>query len=360
MFFSESPGASAVAFVISGERFHRERAGTVRVDRRRRADAVLPHHRAEPRNQRRQLFRSRMRAREQRVLQHAARRRIDDDGDAIDRRGRRMGLQIEQRQRAQRAHVAHRRRQLEPPRVDLACDQPQITCRTAAPRSRRSRRVESGSSSRVSTNDNGSSPSIGHSSSSEKSNRSSSSVGISGRTSSPRAIACHTAPHGRAARQGRRRAAPPARRASESPSVSPRRSQSSQSFWDRKCSARVRGLAWPRALSRECQSRSARARPLLRRVDDGEAGTRLREDHGRVRVPATATCTRMPRSAAARRSSSPIVCAGPSSRVRPLTSIDTRSSRSISNRGEKSCAIADRPTACVRRRYAATPRPGGR
>jgi pimeloyl-ACP methyl ester carboxylesterase len=44
-----------------------------------------------------------------------------------------------------------------------------------------------------------------------------------------------------------------------------------------------------------------------------------------IRVPATAACTRMPRAAASRRSSSPIVCAGPSSRSRPLTSIDTRS-----------------------------------
>ena len=48
-----------------------------------------------------------------------------------------------------------------------------LTCSTATPRSRRSRRVDSGSSSRVSTNDSGSSPSIGHSRSSDASNRSS-------------------------------------------------------------------------------------------------------------------------------------------------------------------------------------------
>ena len=41
------------------------------------ADAVLAHQRAEPREQRRELLGRRMRAREQRVLQHAARRRID-------------------------------------------------------------------------------------------------------------------------------------------------------------------------------------------------------------------------------------------------------------------------------------------
>ena len=43
----------------------------------------------------------------------------------------------------------------------------------------------------MSTNDSGSSSSIGHSSSSDASNRSSASVGTSGRMSSPRAIACH-------------------------------------------------------------------------------------------------------------------------------------------------------------------------
>ena len=62
-------------------------------------------------------------------------------------------------------------------------------CSTAAPRSRRSSRVDNGSSSRVSTNDSGSSSSIGHSSSSVDSNRSSASAGMSGRISSPRASA---------------------------------------------------------------------------------------------------------------------------------------------------------------------------
>ena len=107
--------------------------------------------------------------------------------------GRRMRFEIEQRERPQRPHVAHRRRQLQPPRVHVSrVTSRSTTCSTAAPRSRRSRRVDSGSSSRVSTNDSGSSPSIGHSSSIDDSNRSSASVGTSGRTSSPRAIACHT------------------------------------------------------------------------------------------------------------------------------------------------------------------------
>ena len=70
--------------MLGFERFHRERAGTIGVDDRRRADAVLPHERAEAREKRRQLLGRRVRAREQRVLQHASRRRVDDDGDAID------------------------------------------------------------------------------------------------------------------------------------------------------------------------------------------------------------------------------------------------------------------------------------
>ncbi len=99
---------------------HRERAGAVRIDRRGGADPVLAHQRAEPREERRQLLGRRMRAREQRVLEHPPGRRVDRDRDALDRRGRRMRLEIEQRQRPQRPHVAHRRRQFEPPRMDLA------------------------------------------------------------------------------------------------------------------------------------------------------------------------------------------------------------------------------------------------
>ena len=61
-----------------------------------------------------------MRPREKPVLQDAAWRRIDHDGDAIDGGGRRMRFEIEQRQRAERPHVADRRRQIEPPHVTLA------------------------------------------------------------------------------------------------------------------------------------------------------------------------------------------------------------------------------------------------
>jgi hypothetical protein len=106
--------------VVGRERRHRERAGPKRIDRRRRAEAVGPHQRAEPRDERRELFRCRVRAREQPVLQHPARRRIDDDGDAIDGGSRRMRLQVEERERSQRAHVAHRRRQFQTPDAGLA------------------------------------------------------------------------------------------------------------------------------------------------------------------------------------------------------------------------------------------------
>ena len=106
--------------VVGGKWRHRERAGPKRIDRRRRAEAIGPHQRAEPRDERRELFRCRVRAREQPVLQHPARRRIDDDGDALDGGGRRMRLQVEERERPQRAHVTHWRRQLQTPHAGLA------------------------------------------------------------------------------------------------------------------------------------------------------------------------------------------------------------------------------------------------
>ena len=71
------------------------------------------------------MFGRGMRTREQRVLQHPARRRIDEDRDLIDRRRRRMRFEIEQRQRAQRADVAQRCGQLQMPLVQLTRDQPQ-------------------------------------------------------------------------------------------------------------------------------------------------------------------------------------------------------------------------------------------
>ncbi len=107
----------------------------------------------------------------------------------------RMRFEIEQRQRAQRPRVAHRRRQLQRPLVHArASTRCRRTCSTAAPRSRRSRCADSGSSSRPSTNDSGSSPSIGHSRSSACSKRSSGTAGTSGRASSPRASRCHSTP----------------------------------------------------------------------------------------------------------------------------------------------------------------------
>ena len=52
-------------------------------------------------------------------------RGIDLDRHHVDRRGRGMGFQIEQQQRAQDARIAHRRRQLQQPRVRRPIGQPQ-------------------------------------------------------------------------------------------------------------------------------------------------------------------------------------------------------------------------------------------
>ena len=105
-----------------------------------------------------------------------------------------MRFEIEQRQRPQRARVAHRRRQLQRSLVHRArAPRCRRTCSTAAPRSRRSRCAESGSISRPSTNDSGSSPSIGHSRSSACSKRSSGHAPARADAgSSPRARRCHS------------------------------------------------------------------------------------------------------------------------------------------------------------------------
>ncbi|PYR25995.1 MAG: hypothetical protein DMF98_10405 [Acidobacteria bacterium] len=107
------------------KRHHRERVRTIGIDHLRRAKAILPHQCGEPRQQRRQLLCRGMRSREQGVLQDSSRRGIDDDGDPIDGAARRMRFEIQQRQRPERPHIAHRRRQLEPPRVRLARNEPQ-------------------------------------------------------------------------------------------------------------------------------------------------------------------------------------------------------------------------------------------
>ena len=142
---------------------------------------------------------------------------------------------------------------------------PSCTCSTATPRSRRSRRIDSGSSRRVSTNDSGSRPSIGHSRSSDASKRSSARSGTSGRMSSPRAMACHRRPcrPSRAERSAEGSAA-------RSPSV-----LSPQRLNKRSLGARGSGLGARRDLCvdrRLCvlrsstarRSRSARAPLLLR------------------------------------------------------------------------------------------------
>ena len=136
----------ALVGVIGGKRLHREGPGPVGVDRRRRADAVVAHQRIEPREQRRNLLGRRIRPREERMLQHAPRCGIDDNPHAIDRGGRRMRFEIEQRERTERADITHGRRQLQAARPGLASDQAERDvqhCRaTVAPLETRRQRLE--------------------------------------------------------------------------------------------------------------------------------------------------------------------------------------------------------------------------
>lgn len=111
--FSVRSAISALIVVFGRERRHRERPGSVRVHRRRRADAVLPHQGAQTREQHRKLLGRRMRACKQGVLHDTARRWVDEDRHAIDRGRRRVRFEIEQQERAERPHVTNRRRQLQ-------------------------------------------------------------------------------------------------------------------------------------------------------------------------------------------------------------------------------------------------------
>ena len=107
------------ASVFGRKRLHREGAGPIGIDDRGPADAVLPHQRRQPRDERRQLLGRRVRAREQRVLHHAPRGRIDHDRDTFDRRGRRVRFEIEQDERPERPDVAQRGGQLQRAGVDV-------------------------------------------------------------------------------------------------------------------------------------------------------------------------------------------------------------------------------------------------
>ena len=245
-----------------------------------------------------------MRAREERVLQHAARRRIDDHRDAIDRR--RGGCAS----RSSSASV----RSVRTSRIgDGSCNcgkvsadarvmtvtSPSTTCSTAAPRSRRSRRVESGSRRRVRTKDNGSSPSIGQSSSSDDSNRSSGRVGTIGRMSSPRATACQTS-----AECPRRAARSAAGSAASSPSVfRPHRFNALTAYVDRLlpgeiCARSSRSSGRCERFSRIPIGSGASASaspPGSTIVNPGRASART---SAAVRVRASATWTPTPRAAA--------------------------------------------------------------
>ena len=287
-----------------------------------------------------------MRAREEPVLQHPPRRRIDDDGDAIDSSGGRMRFEIEQGQGAQRSDIAHRCRQLDAPRMHVRAApdpssarvmSPSRTCSTAAPRSRRSSLVDNGSSSRVRTNDSGSSPSSGHSSSSVPSKRSSASVGMSGRTSSPRASARQISA-GRPTRATRSAGGS----AASSPSV--RSPQRLTSLDDRRgLVARRRGRAERRDGQRggvqEVERQRRQRGGLGGAGNDREPGPGPRQHHRRGLRPRDGGVDVNAARAPPRRSSSPMRRVVPSSRSSPLMSMTTPGSCS-SYRGENSPAIA--------------------
>ena len=318
--------------MLDRKRRHRKRTRTMRVHERRRADTVLAHERAQAREQGGQLFGRGMRTRKQRVLQNRPRCRLDDDGDPVDGGRRRMRSRIEQRQRAQRADIAQRRRQFEPARMHLARDEAECTCSTAAPRSRRSSRVDNGSSSRVSTNDSGSAASIGHSSSSvPRSVPPPASGRAAGRPRRGRSPARRVR-HAPAAPTGRPQEARRVRRAFSSPSASTPQ-------WPAALRPRAGAPAlrcrWPaadpRAAARARRGKSdASASADSAGADDREPRTRERQHqrrHARRR-------NRHVDAHAARRRLAPHFGADrlgvPNSRDRPRTSIDTRSARCCS------------------------------
>ena len=102
------------------EWLHRKRPGLPRVDHCRRSAARLSHERMETCHERGDLFRRGQRTRQQRELHDASRRRIHGHRHAIDGGSGRIRFQIEQCQRAQRARVANRHRQLQRTLVHLA------------------------------------------------------------------------------------------------------------------------------------------------------------------------------------------------------------------------------------------------
>ena len=285
---------------------------------RRRADAILPHQRAEPREQRRELLGRRMRAREQRVLQHAARRRIDHDRHAIDgapaadaTRDRAAPASAASARRAsataarsRRAHASRcvtsrERARAAPRRRDRAARDAWTAARAAASaRTTAARAPRSATRARAT-----------------RSKRSSGSVGTSGRDV---LAARDRLPGAAPAAEPRRRSAAGKRRQLAERANPPRfehAQDSRRSFTcveipcaSDSCSA-IDAVGIVEVENPDRQS--ARARRLRRRVDDREARTRA----ARARGPPSA-CRRRPRARAgratraSRRSSSPIVARG--------------------------------------------------
>ena len=219
------------------------------------------------------------------------------------------------------AHVAHRRRQLEPPRVHLVRRRPSRSCdvqhRRAAiaplePRRQRLEQPRQHERQRLEPLDRPLEierrlePLLGG-------------VGTSGRTSSPRAIACQ-----RSAGCPSRAARSAAGSAASSPSVC-RPQRVNAAIAARRFAARrlCRRSSRP-IVRRACRSASARAPPPRRRgattVRPGRAraSTQRRRPRARQSPRARARRAPPPRAAVPRRSSR----GAPSSRSRPLTSID--------------------------------------
>ena len=318
---------------------------------RARRRGTRPSSAPQPRDERREIFGRRQRAREQRALQRCAPGVTSSfDFDDVDRRRRADAT----RDRAGSACAARARRASAP--ADGACARGPRASRAAAassPPPRRDRRARatptSDSHSRASTNDNGSRPSIGHSSSSRSTNR----AALAGRherrdrlrRTRPDAGARRSA---RAAR-ARRRAAAGAR----SPSVCrPQRGKNGEQIrppgWrPQAASSNAAGLAalvaWRPSVCRLVVSHRSGTSPSasvsVPAATIVTPGSRVREDPRRRRRGGERDA-HVDASARARRCTSRAMSAGRANRLRRDRSRRRRTARSpcTSTRGEQARA----------------------
>ena len=278
--------------LIRRKRLHRKRPGLPGIDGDRRAAAALAHQRREPRHQRRELLRRRQRTREQRKLEDARRRRIDGHDDAIDGGGGRMRLEIQQRQRAQRARVASWA-----PAAAASARAPSRVHRDAAARAaprRRGRaardaptadpsagraRTTAAPAPRSATRDRAPARSAPRAR-----------AGSSGRGSSPRASRCHRdALPARAARRRHRTAAARYRRASAGPTFGMSRTSFGVEFGSVRVGAQCDVRVHVREQRRGSGASASASPPGSMTVRPGAPWASSR---AAVRVPAMATRTR--------------------------------------------------------------------